>query len=180
MSDPSDASPSPSAPRESVVPDPGRRVFDSRDALLDAWHTTMDVVAARGGRELFLCDASHRLWPLGDRHTLARLSAWALPHRRLIVLAAQFDELARLHPAWVAWRRQWSHVVQCRQVDEADVADMPTMALAPGVVGLRVRDGGRGRGRLSTERDDLVRDRDDLDAFLQRSTEAFPVTTLGL
>lgn len=177
MSDPKDPLPAPSGARPDGL---ARRVFDARADLLDAWRTTLAVVAERGGRELFIADTDHVQWPLGDRDSLAALSAWALPHRRLVVLAAQFDGLARTHPGWVAWRRQWSHVVHCRQVDEADVADMPTMLLAPGLISLRVRDMVRGRGRVSMERADLVRDRDDLDAFLQRSAEAFPVTTLGL
>lgn len=170
----------PSPASESPAAEDGRWVFESRRDLTDAWHRALARVAEVGSRELFICDRDHALWPLGERATLEHLTAWAMSHRRLTVLAAQFDTLQRQHPRWVLWRRQWSHVVQCRQAAEADVPEIPTMVLAPGVLSLRVRDPQRYRGRYSSERADLVRDRDDLDAFLQRSSEAFPVTSLGL
>lgn len=157
-----------------------RWLFAARGDFLTAWHRALARVVERGCRDLLLCDADYAHWPLGERATLEQLSAWVMSHRRLVVVAAQFDTLQRQHPRWVTWRRQWSHVVQCRQVDEADVAAIPSMVLAPGEVSLRVRDMVRFRGRLSFERADAVRDADDLDAFLQRSHEAFPVTSLGL
>lgn len=174
----SDASPPPAS--DTPAADEGRWLFESRKDLTEAWHRALSRVASLGCRELILSDRDHALWPLGERATLEHLTAWAMSHRRLTVLAAQFDTLQRQHPRWVLWRRQWSHVVQCRQVTEADVPNIPTMVLAPGVLSLRVRDPQRWRGRYSTELADLVRDGDDLDAFLQRSSDAFPVTSLGL
>ena len=174
-----DAPPTPD-PHEPAAGAPTRWLFTARSDFLEAWHRALARVAERGCRELLLCDADYAHWPLGERATLEHLSAWVMSHRRLVVLAAQFDTLQRQHPRWVNWRRQWSHVVQCRQVDAADVAAIPSMVLAPGEVSLRLRDPVRFRGRLSFERADAVRDADDLDAFLQRSHEAFPVTNLGL
>lgn len=172
------------APMPDPCPSPAdpqtRWLFTARGDFLDAWHRALARVVERGCRELLLCDADYAHWPLGERATLEQLSAWVMSHRRLVVIAAQFDTLQRQHPRWVNWRRQWSHVVQCRQVDEADVAAIPSMVLAPGEISLRLRDPVRFRGRLSFERADAVRDADDLDAFLQRSHEAFPVTSLGL
>jgi hypothetical protein len=174
-----DAPPTPLSPASPADP-PSRWLFDSRGDFLDAWQRAMARVAEQGCRELLWCDADYAHWPLGERATVEQLSRWVASHRRLVVVAAQFDTLQRLHPRWVTWRRQWSHVVQCRQVDEADIAAIPSLVLAPGEVSLRVRDPVRFRGRLSFERADAVRDGDDLDAFLQRSHEAFPVTSLGL
>lgn len=170
----------PAEPAEPSADTTTRWLLSSRGDFLDAWDRALTRVRERGCRELLLCDADHAQWPLGDRATLEHLSAWVMSHRRLTVVAAQFDTLQRQHPRWVNWRRQWSHVVQCRQVDEADVASIPSMVLAPGEVSLRMRDMVRFRGRLSFERADAVRDGDELDAFLQRSHEAFPVTSLGL
>ena len=154
--------------------------FNTRGEFQATWRLALQRIAAQGCHELWFCDRDYADWPLGERATADLLTQWALSRRRLVLLAAQFDTLQRLHPRWVAWRRQWSHVVQCRQVDAADVAEIPTMVLAPGVLSLRVRDPLRFRGRLSFELADAIRDRDDLDAFLQRSHEAFPVTMLGL
>ncbi|WP_455566779.1 DUF7931 domain-containing protein [Piscinibacter sakaiensis] len=137
-------------------------------------------MADQGCRELWFVDRDFSDWPLGDRATVDELTRWAMGHRRLVLLAAHYDAVQRQHPRWVSWRRQWSHVVQCRAADEADVEALPTMVLAPGVLALRVHDRVRFRGRLSFQRADGVRDRDDLDAFLQRSSESFPVTNLGL
>ncbi|MET0335448.1 MAG: hypothetical protein ABW190_14345, partial [Rhizobacter sp.] len=81
---------------------------------------------------------------------------------------------------WVEWRRQWSHVVECRVVDEADVGLLKGLFLAPGALTLRVLDPEHYRASLSFDLADTVRVRDGLDALLQRSEEAFPVTTLGL
>jgi hypothetical protein len=52
--------------------------------------------------------------------------------------------------------------------------------LAPGLMTLRVLDAEHYRASLSFDPTDGTRIRDALDALLQRSEEAFPVTTLGL
>ena len=154
--------------------------FNSRGDFLTAWRSALARIAHQGCREVFFVDHDFSQWPLGERASCDLLTEWALSRRSLVLLAANFDSVQRLHPRWVTWRRQWSHLVQCRQVDPSDVALLPTMVLAPGVLSLRVRDPVNFRGRLSSELADEVRDRDDLDAFLQRSHAAFPVTTLGL
>lgn len=156
------------------------RAFLGRTDFLQAWRDALERIATVGCREVWFCDRDFADWPLGERASVEALTRWAMSHRRLVLLATHFDVVQRQHPRWVTWRRQWSHVVQCRQVDEADVAAIPTMVLAPGVLTLRVHDPLRFRGRLSFDRSDEVRDRDDLDAFLQRSHEAFPATHLGL
>lgn len=180
MSDLPNTPGSPGTPGADASDDEGRWLFSSRADFQSAWYRALGRIAAQGCRELWFSDSSYADWPLGERAAVEHLTAWAMSHRKLVVLAAQFDTVQRQHPRWVAWRRQWSHVVQCRQVDEADVAAIPSMVLAPGLLSLRLHDPLRFRGRLSTERSDAVRDRDDLDAFLQRSHEAFPATSLGL
>lgn len=170
----------PAAAPEAAGPLEGRLLFASRGDFHTAWHRALSRIAEIGCRELWFSDSDYAHWPLGERAAVEHLTAWAMSHRKLVVLAAQFETVQRQHPRWVAWRRQWSHVVQCRQVDEADAAAIPSMVLAPGVMSLRLHDPVRFRGRLSTERADAVRDQDDLDAFLQRSHEAFPATSLGL
>ena len=180
MNDPLPKPPVTDTPPAAGDPGEGRWLFSSRGEFQAAWYRALARIAEEGCRELWFSDSGYGDWPLGERAAVEHLTAWAMSHRKLVVLAAQFDTVQRQHPRWVAWRRQWSHVVQCRQVDEADVAAIPSMVLAPGLLSLRLHDPVRFRGRLSTERADAVRDHDDLDAFLQRSHEAFPATSLGL
>ena len=172
------------APKEPAAqpepPSTATRRFTTRGDFQAVWRDALVRIGQQGCRELWFSDPDYADWPLGERATIDALTAWAMSHRRLVLLAAQFDTLQRLHPRWVSWRRQWSHVVQCRQADEADVAAIPTMVLAPGLLTLRVRDTVNFHGRLSFGHADAVRDADDLDAFLQRSHEAFPATALGL
>ena len=117
-------------------------------------------------------------WPLNDRRWSSRSAlgrcASASRHR------AQLRRAGAPPPRFVEWRRQWSHVVRCRSDPELEAEQIPTMLLVPGQVVLapgRPRPLSRHRvepgGRLSERRETI-------DALLQRSVEAFPVTTLGL
>jgi len=108
------------------------------------------------------------------------LSRWALPHRRLTVLAQHYDEVTRRHPRWVAWRRQWAHVVTCRALEAAEPGQVPGLLLAPGLVTVRLLDPAHHRASVSTRRDDALRAGEHLDALLQQSSEAFPASVLGL
>jgi hypothetical protein len=162
------------------APKPATLHFNSRGDFQAAWRDALARIAHHGCREVWFVDHDFSNWPLGERASCELLTQWALARRSLVLLAANFDSVQRLHPRWVMWRRQWSHLVQCRQVDPSDVDLIPTMVLAPGVLSLRVRDPVNFRGRVSYDMSDEVRDRDELDAFLQRSHAAFPVTTLGL
>jgi hypothetical protein len=159
---------------------PTSRIITSRSEFHDALKEAFAFVADKGCREVFIADPAFGDWPLGDRSVLENLSRWAYTHRKLTVLAESFDEFPRRHARWVEWRRQWAHVVDCRVVDEADVGRLSGLLLAPGLMSLRVLDAEHYRASLSFGAADTIQIRDALDALLQRSEEAFPVTTLGL
>jgi hypothetical protein len=156
--------------------------IDGRLAFDAALRQALAEVADRGCRELWLCAADYADWPIGERALVALFERWAYSHRRLVMLACHYDEVARRHPRWVTWRRQWSHIVDCRELPpEVEAAHCPTLLVAPGVCTLRLFDPLRCRGKLSWG--DGVSSRDALataDALLQRSEPGFPVTTLGL
>lgn len=155
--------------------------IDGRVAFRDAVRGVLAEAAARGWRELRFCDADFAGWPLDDAAVLAALGAWLGPRRRLVVLAARYDEVARRHPRWTAWRGVWSHVVACRQVaDGVPAADVPTLLLAPGECALRLLDGVRHRGVVTTLRTEVAAACVESDALLQHSFEAFGPTTLGI
>lgn len=131
-------------------------------------------------REIFLCNDHFADWPLNEPQLIGHLAQWASPHRRLVILARGFEEIARLHPRWVDWRRTWSHVVECRANNELEAGQMPTLLLMPGLLTLRLVDEVHYRGSVSRHNGDAVRARELFDAIYQRSEEAFPATNLGL
>lgn len=157
------------------------RRIDGRVEFQAAVREALEQVAARGDPELILCDPDFADWPLGERRTIAAFESWANSRRRLFVLAGRYDEVVRLHPRWVEWRRTWAHIVECRALVEHEAATCPTVLLAPtGPLVLRLHDGQRLRGIWSTEPRDATQAREFFDALVQRSTESFGATTLGL
>jgi len=159
---------------------PPSRIITSRSEFHDAVREAFALVADQGCREVFIADPNFADWPLGERAVIESLTRWAYAHRKLTVLAQSFDEFPRRHTRWVTWRRQWTHVVECRALAEADAGQLQGLFLAPGLVTLRVLDPEHYRASLSFDPADAIRVRDNLDALLQRSEEAFPATNLGL
>ncbi|MDL2338495.1 MAG: hypothetical protein QFE16_11700 [Pseudomonadota bacterium] len=137
-------------------------------------------IASAGPREIWMCDEDFSDWPLNDPQVIEQLSRWAMGHRTCTVLALNYETIQRNHPRWVQWRRERSHVVRCLIPDETDGARLPCVLLAPGTLTLRLVDRVRCRGSVSAELADAVREREHLDALLQRSVDAFPASMLGL
>jgi len=159
---------------------PPPRIITSRSEFHDALRQSFELVADEGCREVFIADPTFADWPLGERAVIESLTRWAYAHRKLTVLAQNFDDFTRRHPRWVEWRRQWTHVVECRALADDDAGKLAGLFLAPGLVTLRVLDADHYRASLSFDPADAIRVRDNLDALLQRSEEAFPATNLGL
>ncbi len=159
---------------------PPPRIITSRNEFHDALRQSFARVADQGCREVFIADPTFADWPLGERAVIESLTRWAYAHRKLTLLAQNFDEFTRRHPRWVEWRRQWTHVVECRALADDDAGKLTGLFLAPGLVTLRVLDAEHYRASLSFDPADAIRVRDNLDALLQRSEEAFPATNLGL
>ena len=155
-------------------------LIESRSGFHAAVRALFAEAATVGCREIVIADRDFADWPLGEPEVIASLTAWAIAHRRLTVLATGFDEMLRRHARWVAWRRTYSHVVDCRVNEELEQGGMPTLLLARGLVGLRVSDPDHYRGRVSRDGGDLLRWGELVDAVAQRSVESFPATTLGL
>ena len=152
----------------------------SRAEFLAAVRDALTVAADAGAGEILLVDPNFADWPLNERAVIETLSRWVESRRALIVLAHSFDEMARRQLRFVEWRRQWAHVVQCRNDPELEAEQVPTLLLVPGHACVRVLDRVRYRGTASNRPVDLTECRETIDALLQRSVEAFPVTTLGL
>jgi hypothetical protein len=152
----------------------------SRAEFLDAVRTAFTQAEEHGAREIVLVDPNFADWPLNERGVVDSLARWIDSSRLLVVVAHSFDELARRQLRFVEWRRQWAHVVQCRNDPELEAEQIPTLLLVPGHLCMRVLDRVRWRGTVSKRPVDLTESREIVDALLQRSVEAFPVTPLGL
>jgi hypothetical protein len=157
-----------------------RPPITSRSEFHAAIRGAFESAAKDGSREIWLTDPDFADWPLSETELLANLTAWAQSHRKITLVAESFDEMARRHTRWTAWRRQWSHIVECRTNAELERGQMPTLLLASGLVSVRLLDRVHYRGTVSALAADLVLCKEAVDAVLQRSAEAFPVTTLGL
>ena len=137
---------------------------------------------AEGARTLYAVDhAFGENWPWDDAPMLAQLAGWLrLPQRRLVLLAANYDEVPRLHPRFVVWRRDWAHAITPLAAPEELEASLPTALLDDRRLSVVRLDPVRGRGRVSLEPRTRLHWMEQVDAVLQRSGPAFPVTTLGL
>jgi hypothetical protein len=171
----------PEAARPAVAPEPAAPVaIDSRAAHGAALRALLREAAQAGTPELYLCDRDFAAWPLGERDVVEAFAAWVGARRRLTLLAADFGPLSLRAPRWHAWRRQWSHVVQCLAVHEELAGRVPSLLFAPGLAALRLYDTERWRGRVHRDPAELVACRECCDALMQRAEESLPVTTLGL
>jgi hypothetical protein len=152
----------------------------SRNDFLDAVRAALEQAALNGATEIYFVDPHFSDWPLNERGLIESLTRWVSSRRKLTIVAHNFDEVARRSPRFAEWRRQWSHVVHCRSADEIEADQVPTLLYVAGFVCVRLLDRVRYRGTVSGRASDHVESREAIDALLQRSTEAFPPTTLGL
>lgn len=159
---------------------PASHLIETRTEFQSALRQAFADIASAGPREVWMCDEDFADWPLNEPEVIENLSRWAMGHRMCTVLALNYDQIQRRHPRWVQWRRERAHVVRCRTPDEADRLNLPCVLLAPGALTLRLVERVQYRGSLSTDIADAVRERDHLDALMQRSIDAFPASTLGL
>ena len=159
---------------------PLHRPIDSRSEFHQAIREGFAEMARVGCREAWISDEDFADWPLNERAVIESLTLWAMSHRKLVVVARQYDEVVRRHARWAEWRRQWSHVVECRAFQDAEIGQIPTLLLAGDLFAVRLVDAARYRGAMSREAGDLLRFRELIDAVSQRSVESFPPTILGL
>jgi hypothetical protein len=160
--------------------EPTRAIIESRTDFQNAVRGALAEAALVGCREIWLVDDNFADWPLGERAVVDDLTHWASAHRTFTIVARSFDEIARHQTRWVIWRRQFSHVVQCRTNTDLEAGQMPSILLVPGLLSVRLHDPVHYRGVATREKADAVQWREEIDAVLQRSEEAFPATTLGL
>ena len=152
----------------------------SRAEFRDAVRACLVEAADAGAREIFMIDPTFADWPLNERAVIDTLGRWVGQGRSLTLLAHRFDELPRRHTRFVEWRRNWSHVVRCRADEDLEEQQVPSLLFVPGLVCMKMVDNVNYRGTISGKAVDLATGKETVDALLQRSSDTFPVTALGL
>ena len=168
-------------PDASAVPVIAPPPVGSRAEFATALLWALQTSAARAARRIVWVDRDFADWPLNEPALHSALTAWLRqPQRRLVLLAADYSGVPRRQPRFVAWRRVWSHAVEAWSPADGDSIELPTLAFDDGAVGLQLIDAQRGRGRAVVDAHATRLWRDQIDAVLQRSQAAFPVSALGL
>lgn len=153
--------------------------FIGRETFRAHLRTALNVAAQQSWPELLLCDADFRQWPLGEREVVEALTTWVRSAQRFTMLAKTYDEVPRLHPRFVEWRRLWSHKIDCRVCREADALQLPSALWSPGWT-LQRLDLLHSNGLCGDDAARRLLLREQVDAWLSRSTPGFPAYTLGL
>ena len=131
-------------------------------------------------RDITLVDVDFSVWPLDDASVVDALTRWIqLPGRCLRLVGGRFDLIERGQPRFAAWRKPFSHAVQCMTPVDLEPSDMPAVLwLETGYLELLDRE--RWQARWTLERRAWVLQRERIDALMQRCESAWPVTVLGL
>ena len=153
--------------------------FTGRLALADHLRSLLALAAEEGWKELLLCDADFADWPLGEAAVVQSLQDWSRSGRSCTLMANSFSSLPQHCPRFVHWRRTWDHLISCRRCAPLAGGALLTSLWSP-VWFLQRFDGERVEGYVGCEPPRRLQLRHRLDEQLQRSSPAFPATTLGL
>lgn len=171
----SQAGPSP----DPVLPGLPEGRFEGREAFRQTVRDALACAAREGWQEMALSDTDFADWPLGEREVVQSLQNWVRRGRKLTLLAGTYDELPRCHPRFVAWRKTWDHVIECRRCATVDRPEMPSVLWTSGWAMRRLHVE-RCLGMATTLPEPRAAMAEMLREFSRRSSPGFPVTTLGL
>jgi hypothetical protein len=156
-------------------------LIDSRETFAAALRWGFAQAVAQDARTITCVDPDFEHWPLDDETLLQTLAAWLrLPQRRLVLLAATYDQVPRRQPRFTTWRRDWAHAIQPLQAPAELAPGLPTLLLDDRSLCVRLIDVEHWRGRAGLDKRDQLLWQERVDVVLQRSEAAFAVTTLGL
>lgn len=157
--------------------------FESRAEVQALLREVLVQAAERAGRELCWLDTDFSAWPLSDAAVQDSLRRWALPHRRLHLLAADYEPLRRAHPSFVRWRQLHDHIIDARAYQPEDLnghqAQPQGLLLAPGWLVLKLWNPSRASLSVGKTPEEVAA-REWFDAIEQRSSASFASSTLGL
>jgi peptidyl-tRNA hydrolase len=153
--------------------------FDGRTDFAQLVRDALATAARDGWQELLLVDASFEDWPLGERAVIDSLQAWSKTGRKFTILAKRFDTLVAKHHRFVAWRGQWSHIIEARGVPSADATEFPSAIYSPHWV-MRRLDVVRCKGVCGSDAARRVMLREEINEWKAKSSPTFAATVLGL
>lgn len=157
--------------------------IDSRAGFIAAllWGFTRATRAGGRSRRIICVDRDFANWPLDAPELHALLTPWLKgTQRKLVLLAASFDEVPRRHARFVAWRRHFTHAVHPFEAPDDLAGALPCLLLDEEGTLVRLIDSVHWRGRASADERTALPWREQIDAVLQRSEAAFPAQSLGL
>lgn len=135
--------------------------------------------ASEGWPAMVWSDATFEDWPLGERVVIESLQVWAGSGRRLVMLAHRYDALVRYKPRFVAWRKTWDHIIECRLCKNLDATEVPSALWSPHWA-MRRLDLVRFTGVADLEPARRVLLKEELDECRRQSSPGFSASTLGL
>ncbi len=152
----------------------------SRGEFIALAHGLLSTLDKTSGRDITLVDVDFSVWPLDDAAVVDALTRWIqLPGRCLRLVGSRFDVIERGQPRFAAWRKPFSHAVQCMTPVDLEPSDVPSLLLLDAGC-LELLDRERWQARRTSERRAWVLQRERIDALMQRCEPAWPVTVLGL
>jgi hypothetical protein len=156
-------------------------VIDSRAGFHAAIAWGFEQAIAQQARRIVCVDTDFADWPWDHQASLDALGTWLrLPQRRLELLARSYELIARRAPRFNAWRRDWGHAVETRQVPADWPGDLPSVLATDVAVSVQLIDAVHWRGQARIDGASARRWCETVDVVLQRSESSFPVRTLGL
>lgn len=154
---------------------------DTRTGFADALRWGFGRAIEGGARCITCVDPHFAEWPLDDTGLLSKLAGWLrLPKRRLVLLAADFEVLARRHARFDGWRADWAHAIEAWSPPAEDRLELPMLLVDDRDTLVELFDSVHWRGRAAADAQAARAARESADALLQRSTPAYPVKRLGL
>jgi len=161
-------------------------VYEGRGAYDEALRSVLLALCTQGSREIFCVADDFVDWPCwSDQAVVEALAQWARRGRTLHLMGKRFDGMRERHPRFAQWRTTYDHCVDARE-HEVESFDSRTPKAAvfeaggPERLSLRLFDDGYYRGAVNVDAGDALRLHEWFDVLLQRSTPAFPASTLGL
>lgn len=163
------------------VPGGAPPAIDGRASFRAALLWGFRAAFLQDARRIVCTDARFADWPWEDAGLLTGLTTWLKrPQRRLVLLAAGFDEVQRRCPRFSAWRGDWIHAVDAWQAPEETAAELPTVLACDRAASVHLIDAQHWRGHARQDERFARQWCESLDVVLQRSERAWGVRTLGL
>ena len=153
--------------------------FSGREAFAQRVREALAQAAQEGWREMILSDATFEDWPLQERAVVESLHTWAKAGRHMTLLASSYDAVIRRHARFVAWRRMWGHLIDCRVCRHVAPTDFPSAICSPSWY-LQRLDPLHSTGVCGHDRERCVGLRELLNERLRNSSPGFAASITGL